>query len=95
MYKVKLDCNKYNVKELVYLNREIIKRDFKAEGNIDILIKDSGIVVNTAMALGIPLPVSTTANHILKMAQSRGLGQLHPAALIKLYEEFSQVEGHD
>lgn len=69
---------------------KVIKRDFTPTGNIEILVKDSGIVVSTAMELGIPLPVSTTANHILKMAQSRGLGQLHPAALVKLYEEFGQ-----
>lgn len=73
---------------------KIIKRDFTAEGNIEILIKDSGIVVNTAMALGIPLPVSTAANQILKTAGSRGLSQLHPAALINLYEEFGQFEEH-
>jgi len=64
------------------------------EGNIDIIIKDSGIVVSTARAFGIPLPVFTTANHLLKMAQSRGLGHLHPAALINPYEEFGQFEGH-
>lgn len=74
-YEVKLDRNKYKVKEPVCL-------------------KDLGIVVSTAMAIGIPLPVSTTANHVLKMAQSRGPGHLHPAALINPYEEFSQFEGY-
>ena len=74
---------------------KIIRRDFTAEGTIDILAMDSEIVVNTAMGLGIPLPLATTANHLLKMAQSRGLGQLHGAALIKLYEEFSQIERSD
>jgi len=71
---------------------KIIRGDFTAEGVIDILVKDTGIIVNTATELGIPLPVSIAAYHIFRMAQSRGLGKLHPAALIKLYEHFAQLD---
>jgi 2-hydroxymethylglutarate dehydrogenase len=73
----------------------IISRDFTPSEKIDIWVKDSGIVMRTAMDLGIPLPAASVAQQLFKIAQNRGLGQLHSASLIKLYEEFGQVLGYD
>jgi 2-hydroxy-3-oxopropionate reductase len=73
----------------------IITRDFSPVGCVDIAVKDTSMIVNTAMNLGILLPVSTAAYQMFRIAQSRGFGHLHHASLIKLYEEFGGVKGYD
>ncbi len=74
--------------------KRIINRDFTPVGCIDIAVKDTEIITNTATALGVPLPLSNVTHKVMKDAQRRGLGHLHHASIIGMYEEDGHIEGY-
>ena len=67
----------------------MIARDFVPKVTVDILIKDTGIIMDTVRALEIPLPVSSTVYQIYRMARARGLGQKDAISIFQLLEEFA------
>jgi 3-hydroxyisobutyrate dehydrogenase-like beta-hydroxyacid dehydrogenase len=67
----------------------MIARDFVPKVTVDILIKDTGIIMDTVRALEIPLPVSSTVYQVYRMARGRGLGQKDAISVFQLLEEFA------
>ena len=68
---------------------KIINRDFNPEGSVDIAVEDTKNILETAMALDIPLPMVTAAYHTFSIAKSLGYGAEDEVSIIKIYESFS------
>jgi len=68
---------------------QMLARDFSPRATVDILIKDTGIIMDAARALEIPLPVSSTVYQIYRMARARGLGPKDASSVFQLLEEFA------
>ena len=56
---------------------------------LKILVKDLGFVMETANALGHPLPLGATAHQMYKMAHLQGWDNLDDSILIRLMEELT------
>ena len=67
----------------------MIARDFVPKVTVDILIKDTGIIMDTVRSMEIPLPVSSTVYQVYRMARGRGLGQKDAISVFQLLEEFA------
>ncbi len=69
----------------------ILARDFEPKGAIDVLTKDTGIIMDTGLALDIPLPISSVSYQLYRIAASRGLGREYGSSVIKVFEDFAGV----
>ncbi len=65
----------------------MIARDFSPKATMDILIKDTDIIMDTVRTLDIPLPVFSTVYQVYRMARARGLGQKDATSVLQLLEE--------
>jgi len=74
---------------LQQMGPQMLARDFTPRATVDILIKDTGIIMDTVRALEIPLPVSSTVYQIYRMARARGLGPKDATSVFQLLEEFA------
>ncbi len=63
--------------------------DFEPRATVDILCKDTQNIMDTALALDMPLLISGLNYQIYHMARARGLGQKDVAALVQLFEELA------
>jgi L-threonate 2-dehydrogenase len=66
--------------------RAIIDRSFKTGGSVNILIKDSRLVLEAGRGLGTPTFLAATASQIVELARQLGLGGEDDAAVAKVYE---------
>jgi L-threonate 2-dehydrogenase len=55
---------------------------------VDIWTKDLGIVLETAKAMKLPLPMTATAFQVAMMAVAQGLAKIDDAGIVKVYEGF-------
>jgi 3-hydroxyisobutyrate dehydrogenase len=65
----------------------VLDGDFAPRGVTDIMIKDLGIVLETAKAYDLDLPLSTLALQQYLAAGERGMSRADLTSVIKLYEE--------
>jgi 2-hydroxy-3-oxopropionate reductase len=65
------------------------RRDFKPGFRIDLHHKDMCILMDTARALGVPLPVGSVAAGLIASARAAGDGQLDHSALLRGLERLS------
>jgi L-threonate 2-dehydrogenase len=56
---------------------------------VEIWVKDLGIVLETAKALRLPLPMAAAAYQVVMMAAAQGLGAIDDAGIVRVYERFS------
>jgi L-threonate 2-dehydrogenase len=63
--------------------------DYTARSAVDIWVKDLGLVLDSARAMKMPLPVAAAAYQVVMMAAAQGLGPLDDAAFVKVYESFT------
>jgi 3-hydroxyisobutyrate dehydrogenase-like beta-hydroxyacid dehydrogenase len=73
----------------------MIAGDFEAKGAINTMSKDTRLIMDTGVALGIPLLCSSLTYQIFQWAESRGLGKQDVASLITLFEEWAGVKVGD
>ena len=66
--------------------RSVIERDFETKGAVEILVKDLGIVSETARTLGLSLPVATAASSEYRAVATAGCGRENFTAVIKAVE---------
>lgn len=70
----------------------VIKRNFKAGGRLDINLKDITNVMDTAHAIGVPLPLTGQLMEIMQALKVDGhLGDDH-GGIIQFYEKLAGVE---
>ena len=70
----------------------MITRDFEPRGAVSTLTKDSRIIMQTAVELGTPILVSSIAYQVLRMADSRGLGEKDSASIITIFEDYAGIK---
>jgi 3-hydroxyisobutyrate dehydrogenase len=63
--------------------------DYTPRSAVDIWVKDLGLVLDSARALKLPLPVAAAAYQVVMMAAAQGLGPIDDAGLVKVYESFT------
>ena len=70
----------------------MVAGDFEAKAAINILTKDTRIIMDTGLKLDVLLPISSLPYQLYRMAESRGLGRQDVSAIIKVFEELSGVK---
>lgn len=63
--------------------------DYTPRSAVDIWVKDLGLVLDSASALKMPLPVAAAAYQVVMMAAAQGLGPIDDAGFVKVYESFT------
>jgi L-threonate 2-dehydrogenase len=63
--------------------------DYTPRSAVDIWVKDLGLVLDSAKALKMPLPVAAAAYQVVMMAAAKGLGPIDDAGFVKVYESFT------
>jgi 3-hydroxyisobutyrate dehydrogenase len=71
---------------------QMIRRDWSPGFTIDLQQKDLRIVLETADALGVPVPGTAIVFQLYRALQQRGLGAEGNHALVKALEELSGIE---
>jgi 3-hydroxyisobutyrate dehydrogenase-like beta-hydroxyacid dehydrogenase len=64
----------------------IARGDFSKNFSVDLLYKDLSLLLETAAALGVPLPLTAAAHGAFSGARARGYGDEDMAAVIKVIE---------
>ena len=73
----------------------MIAGDFTARAAVNLLTKDTGIIMKTGLELEVPLPISSISYQMWRMAEARGLGQQDASALVKVLGEIAGVKFGD
>lgn len=63
--------------------------DYTPRSAVDIWVKDLGLVLDTADALRMPVPLTAAAHQVVMMAAAQGLGPIDDAGFVKVYERFT------
>jgi 3-hydroxyisobutyrate dehydrogenase-like beta-hydroxyacid dehydrogenase len=66
--------------------RKFIERDFAPEGKVEIYCKDLGLMIESARALGLSLPMAGTALELFKKTAAAGMAELDCVAVIQTLE---------
>jgi len=74
---------------------QMIAGDFTARAAVNLLTKDTGIIMKTGLELEVPLPISSVSYQVWKMAEARGLSQQDASAVVKLLGEIAGVKFGD
>jgi 3-hydroxyisobutyrate dehydrogenase len=69
----------------------MLAKDFTPRATVDIFVKDTGIIMDTARAWDISLPVFSAVYQVYRMAKARGLGQKDVTSVLQLMEEFAGI----
>jgi 3-hydroxyisobutyrate dehydrogenase len=64
----------------------MVDRDFACRGELDILVKDLGYVLEMAKSIKLPLVLSSLAREIYQMASNLGYGKEDDSAVVKAVE---------
>jgi 3-hydroxyisobutyrate dehydrogenase len=73
----------------------MIARDFEPKGSVNTLVKDTRIIMQTALELGTPVLASSLAYQIFRIADSRGLGEKDSASIITIFEDYAGIKMSD
>ncbi len=65
----------------------IAKRDFGEHFAIDLLVKDQGLMLETASALRVPMPGLAAVREVFQSARAQGLGREDICAVVKTLEQ--------
>ncbi|MFT5446549.1 MAG: putative dehydrogenase [Gammaproteobacteria bacterium] len=70
----------------------ILDNDYTPTSAVDIFIKDLGMVLDTGRESRFPLPMASEAFQLFTMASSSGHGREDDAAVVKVWEQLSNIE---
>jgi 3-hydroxyisobutyrate dehydrogenase len=70
----------------------MVDRDFACRGELDILVKDLGYVLEMAKSVKLPLVLSSLAREIYQMASNLGYGKEDDSAVVKAVETMAGIE---
>ena len=73
----------------------MIARDFEPKGSVNTLVKDTRIIMQTALELGTPVLASSLAYQVFRIANSRGLGEKDSASIITIFEDYAGIKMSD
>lgn len=63
--------------------------DYTPKSAVNIWAKDLGLVLDSAKAMNMPVPMTAAAHQVVMMAVASGLGKIDDAAFVKVYEAFT------
>ncbi|MGH1480728.1 MAG: L-threonate dehydrogenase [Geminicoccales bacterium] len=63
--------------------------DYTPKSAVNIWAKDLGLVLDSAKAMGMPVPMTAAAHQLVMMAVASGHGRIDDAAFVKVYETFT------
>jgi len=69
-----------------------LKRQFKPGFAVDLHNKDIGLVLESAKALGVPLPVTAVVQQLFASMCANGMGNLDNSAMVLLMERLAGIE---
>ena len=67
----------------------MINRDFRSRGILGILLKDTKILLETAAAHGLVLPLSTATSQLFQAGVNKGIADEDDAAVVKVLEDLA------
>lgn len=70
----------------------ILKGEFAPGFAVDLQYKDLELAVETGKNLGVPMPVTNSAQQVYEMARAKGLGREDISAIIKVWEHLLNVQ---
>jgi len=70
---------------------QMVHRDFTCRGELDILLKDLGFILDMASSLKLPLTLSAVAKEIYQMASCLGYGKEDDSIIIKAVEKMAGI----
>jgi 3-hydroxyisobutyrate dehydrogenase len=70
----------------------MVDRDFACRGELDILVKDLGYVLEMAKSVKLPLVLSSLAREIYQMASNLGYGKEDDSAVVKAVETMAGIK---
>ncbi len=72
----------------------MISRDFTPRAAVTIFTKDTGIIMDTAREMNVPLLVASTAYNLCRMADARGFSKEDVTSVIKVFEELAGMSAN-
>jgi 2-hydroxy-3-oxopropionate reductase len=72
--------------------KDMLSRDFKPGGTVDIHWKDLGYALSLAKDKDTPTPVTALVHEIFKAARAKGDGKQSQPAIVKLWESLLNIE---
>jgi L-threonate 2-dehydrogenase len=70
----------------------ILDGDYTPLSAVNIFVKDLGIVLDAARALGFPLPLAATAHQLYLATAAAGHGAADDSSVIKFYAQLAGLE---
>ncbi len=70
----------------------MIDGDFEPRGSVNTMTKDSRSIVQTSVAVGAPILISSIPYQIFRLAESRGLGERDIASIVTIFEEYAGIK---
>jgi 2-hydroxy-3-oxopropionate reductase len=71
---------------------DMLNRDFRPGGTVDIHWKDLGYALNLARDKDVPTPVTALVHEVFKAARAKGDGKKSQAAVVGLWESLLDIE---
>jgi 2-hydroxy-3-oxopropionate reductase len=72
--------------------RDMLNRDFRPGGTVDIHWKDLGYALNLAKDKDVPTPVTALVHEVFKAARAKGDGKKSQPAVVALWESLLDIE---
>jgi 2-hydroxy-3-oxopropionate reductase len=72
--------------------QDMLSREFKPGGTVDIHWKDLGYALSLSKDTDVPVPVTALVHEIFKAARARGEGKRSQPAVVRLWEELLNLE---
>lgn len=70
---------------------KILRRDFSPDFTLALMLKDQDLVLESARALGYPMPTLHAIRDVLDHALAEGLGDEDLCGLVRLFEKWAEV----
>jgi 2-hydroxy-3-oxopropionate reductase len=72
--------------------KDMLSREFKPGGTVDIHWKDLGYALSLSKDTDVPVPVTALVHEIFKAARARGEGKRSQPAVVRLWEDLLNLE---
>jgi len=69
--------------------KRMMDREFEPVGVLKVIVKDTGIVLNAADSLNLPMPMTSIARQMFQAGVNQGLGEEGSSAIVKVLEKMA------
>ena len=75
--------------------KDMLAGRFEPKGQVNVAVKDMGLILERAKQLGVPLPMGGLYQQLLLQAHYEGWDQLDATSVMKIYEKLSGISRGD